>query len=255
VATFCDFDVQAIPLPLTLSGTVVGLIGSVLFAWPWPYTPAEALGGIPPGQPWWIADPRAGPRPGLYPWPVWGPLPDWLQPGGNWQTGLATGLAGALAGTLLLRAVRLFFGLGVGADYMEPSDPDADQHPVWFARRWLSWVQRVGGRALGLGDADLMMMAGAFLGWQPIVIAFFVGVFPGLIFGVVQWAMRGNHPMPFGPSLAIGVVLTLLGWHAIGPHYQVFFFNAFFVGAIAGFGCIGMLLAAYVLRMLRLLRE
>ena len=30
----------------------------------------------------------------------------------------------------------------------------------------------------------MMMMAGAFVGWQPVVLAFFVSVFPGLIFAV-----------------------------------------------------------------------
>src|SRR6185503_12420212 len=80
---------------------------------------------------------------GLYPWPLWGPLPEALPPG-SWQLGLVTGLVGALAGTFLLRAVGFLFGTGLGKE------------------------------ALGLGDADLMMMAGSFLGWQPIILAFFL---------------------------------------------------------------------------------
>ena len=83
---------------------------------------------------------------GLYPWPFWGPLPDGFAAGGNWQTGLATGIAGALVGTFLLRGVRFVFSSGIGKE------------------------------ALGMGDADLMMMAGGFLGWQPVVIAFFVAL-------------------------------------------------------------------------------
>ena len=31
--------------------------------------------------------------------------------------------------------------------------------------------------------------------------------------------------MPFGPSLALGVVLTLYGWRWIGPHVQPLFFD------------------------------
>src|SRR5262249_49319399 len=42
-ATFCDIDHQVIPLPLTITGTIIGLVGSVLWPWPWPYTPEEAL--------------------------------------------------------------------------------------------------------------------------------------------------------------------------------------------------------------------
>lgn len=255
VASGCDLDHQTIPLPLTVTGTIVGLAGSVLWPWPWPYTPAEATRGILPGQPWWTVPPAVGPKTGLYPWPVWGPLPGWLQPGGNWQTGLATGVAGLLAGTVMLRAVRLLFGLGVGADYMEPADPEAELAHTWFARRWLSWLQRLGGKALGLGDADLMMMAGSFLGWQPVAAAFFIGVFPGLAFGIAQWVVRGNQPMPFGPSLAIGVVITWLAWQWIGPQYQMFFFNGTLVVSLVVISAVGMLFAAYVLRMLRLMRR
>ncbi len=69
---------------------------------------------------------------------------------------------------------------------------------------------------LGVGDADLMMMAGAFVGWQPILIAFFAAILPGLVLGILQVMLRGNQAMPFGPALAIGVMLTLLTWPAIG---------------------------------------
>jgi len=242
VAAFCDLDGQAIPLSLTVSGTVIGLVGSVLFAWPWPYTPAQALEETYPKHN------------GLYPWPVWSPLPDWLQPGGNWQTGLATGVAGLLAGTLVLRAVRLLFGLGVGAEYMEPEQPEAASAGTWAGSRWLSWLGRVGGKALGLGDADLMMMAGSFLGWQPIIVAFFVGVFPGLAFGLVQLAVRGNRPMPFGPALAVGVVITWLAWDWISPDYKGIFFDGPLLGIVVGLACVLMLLAAFGIRLLRSVR-
>jgi Flp pilus assembly protein protease CpaA len=70
--------------------------------------------------------------------------------------GLATGVVGLLAGTVMLRVVRFVFTTGLGVE------------------------------ALGLGDADLMMMAGAFLGWQPLVVAFFISVGPGLFFALVH---------------------------------------------------------------------
>src|SRR5207247_2138324 len=140
--------------------------------WPYPYThqggfnPLQAVKNMPSDAPWWQVgemDPNLGPKPGLYPWPFCGPLPAFCQPGGNWQTGLLTGVLGAAVGTLMLRAIRFLFGLGLGVE------------------------------ALGLGDADLMMMAGSFLGWQPVVVAFFVGVFAGLIFGVAQLVLRGDN--------------------------------------------------------------
>jgi leader peptidase (prepilin peptidase)/N-methyltransferase len=185
----------------------------------------------------------------LYPWPVWGPLPHWLQPGGNWQTGLATGLAGVLAGTLMLRAVRFLFGLGAGAAYME--EPEPEDEPTGFARRVVSWFGRVGGRALGLGDADLMMLAGAFLGWQPVVVAFFVGVIPGLFLGLAHLVLRGNRPLPYGPALALGVLITFLAWSRIAPNVQSAFFMPQLVIGAALFGCVGMVVLAFLLRLIR----
>src|SRR5207302_9020600 len=111
---------------------------------------------------------------GLYPGRAWGPLPDGPPPG-SWQLGLADGLAGMLVGTFLLRGMRFLFSTGLGKE------------------------------ALGLGDADLMMMAGAFLGWQPIVVAVFVAVIPALFFGVSQLAVHRDNSLPFGPSLAAGL--------------------------------------------------
>src|SRR5437667_11610792 len=117
------------------------------------------------------------------------------MPPGSWQLGLATGLAGVLAGVVLVRAVRFLFGLGRGVEGM------------------------------GLGDADLMMMAGAFLGWQATLVAFFVSVVPGLLIGLGQIALRGTQAIPYGPSLALGLVVTLYGWRWIGPYVQPFFFD------------------------------
>jgi len=220
-ASFIDIDHQEIPLSLTITGTAIGLIGSVLWPWPWPLTPAQATAGIPPGVPWSELPPGIGPKPGLYAWPVWGPLPRWLEPGGNWQTGLATGLAGMLAGMLVLRAISFLFRAGRGKE------------------------------GLGLGDADFMMMAGSFLGWQPIVLAFFVAVFPGLIFGIAQLILRGNQLLPFGPSLAIGIVVTMLGWRWIGPPFQMLFFNGSILVTLAVMGGGFLLLTSWLLRFLR----
>jgi leader peptidase (prepilin peptidase)/N-methyltransferase len=233
VASFCDLDYREIPFSITIPGTIIGLIGATLFPWPWPYPykhfgpfdPTQAVKQMPSDREWWEVDPNLGPKSGLYPWPFWGPLPAWCGHGGNWQTGLLTGVAGALAGTLLLRAIRFLFGLGLGVE------------------------------ALGLGDADLMMMAGSFLGWQPIIVAFFIGVFAGLIFGVVQLLFRGDNMMPFGPSLAVGVVITFLCWYWIGPKVQMPLFNTFVVLSLAVLGGILMFAASYLLRITRMVRE
>jgi leader peptidase (prepilin peptidase)/N-methyltransferase len=215
----CDLDSRAIPLSLTLAGTVVGLVGSVLFAWPWPYTGEQALARIPPNAAWLNLPPGA-PREALYPWPIWGPPPAWLEPG-SWQMGLATGLAGALAGTLVLRAVAFLFGAGLGKE------------------------------ALGLGDADLMMMAGSFLGWQAMIVAFLVSVVPALVVGILQLAIRRDNSLPFGPSLAAGVIITMLCWKWIAPRVQILFFWPTLLVCVVVVGAAFMLLSSYLFRLVR----
>jgi leader peptidase (prepilin peptidase) / N-methyltransferase len=226
VASFCDLDYREIPLAVTVPGTTLGLLEAVLWPWPWPSLPnAHPVYQLQQAPNWWMLPPNQTIVPGLYPWPFWGPLPAWFAPGGNWQTGLATGLAGLLVGTIMLRVIRFLFTLGLGIE------------------------------ALGLGDADLMMMAGSFLGWQPVVVAFLVGVFAGLFFGIGQLLFRGDNMLPFGPSLAIGTVITFLCWRWIGPHFQALFFNWMFLAPLAGVSCFLMLVASYVLRVMRMMRH
>jgi leader peptidase (prepilin peptidase)/N-methyltransferase len=219
VATFCDLDHREIPLGITMPGTILGLAGAVLWAWPWPTSPGQVK--MPMNVSWWQSP--VHPEIGLVPWPVWGPLPEWLPPG-SWQLGLATGVAGLLVGTVMLRVIRYLFGLGLGIE------------------------------ALGLGDADLMMMGGAFIGWQPITMAFFIGVFAGLFFGIAQVLLHGDNALPFGPALAIGVVVSLLFWHAIGPQFQALYFNDVLLLALGGISAALLLISSYVLRLLRIWR-
>jgi leader peptidase (prepilin peptidase)/N-methyltransferase len=219
VAAACDMERREIPLPLTMFGTVLGLIGATLFPWPWPNDPAAPGMQPPPGQQWWLADPGSIGQ-GLYPWPVWGPLPAWL-PLGSHRAGFATGLAGMLVGTWMLRGVRWVFTRGLGRE------------------------------ALGMGDADLMMMAGAFLGWQPVVVAFFAGALVTLGFAIVQAVVFRDNSLPFGPGLAAGTVLTFLGWRWIGWRVQPLMFNEWLLGICVVAGGAFMLLTSALFRLRR----
>jgi len=109
----------------------------------------------------------------------------------------------------------------------------------------------LGAEALGLGDADILMMAGAFLGWQPVVIAFFVAVAPALLFGVAQLIIKGDNALPFGPSLAVGLMTTWLGWQWIGPRVQMLFFQGEFMLILAGGSAALLLGSGYALGWLR----
>ncbi len=225
VASCCDLSGLEIPLSVTLPGTLFGLIFSTLFPWPWPY-----VGPIPPFRPG-IGVPGLGPfdpplpggQQGIMPWPAWWPLAAFLPPGA-WYTGLASSVAGALAGTFLLRSIRFIFSTALGKE------------------------------ALGLGDADLMMMAGSFVGWPVVVVAFFLAVFPALLLGILQIIFAGNRTHPFGPSLALSIMGTLLIWYSVGPFVEpILFGGTLMVFLILIFGAF-MVLMGLALRLSRWLR-
>jgi len=82
---------------------------------------------------------------------------------------------------------------------------------LWF----LAWISPYvfGKEGMGGGDIKLMAMVGAFLGWQPVLLAIMVGSFLGSIVGVGLIAagiLRRDQYIPFGPFLSVGSLLALL---------------------------------------------
>lgn len=79
----------------------------------------------------------------------------------------------------------------------------------------MTWMVRASARlafrkeAMGFGDVKLMGMIGAFLGWQDVLLTFFVGCVIGAVFGLVHRWLTGDPYISFGPFLAIGAVVSL----------------------------------------------
>jgi leader peptidase (prepilin peptidase) / N-methyltransferase len=84
---------------------------------------------------------------------------------------------------------------------------------IWLTRAGAS--RALGREAMGLGDVTLMAMVGAWLGWQPCVLAACLAVFIGLAHGVMQLIMRRETELPFGPSLCLGSAVVVTGWRPI----------------------------------------
>ncbi len=211
-ATACLIDTGRVPASVAVAGTLAGVLGCVLLPWPFPLDAAAVLTPGPgsPARPAYFpvdGDPSLGlvrgampvqaswaiwpfsPRPGFVPWPVWGPLPGVLAPD-SWRLGLVTGLVGALVGGWGLRLVGLIGRLGRGA-------------PI-----------------IPAGSPQLSMIAGAFLGWQPALVA--LGF--AFVFAVVLARFRCSAP--FAPGLVLGIVAAWLGWAWIGPIVRPVFFSA-----------------------------
>lgn len=105
----------------------------------------------------------------------------WFAGGPNW-VGLLTSLVGMIGGGAMVWAVRI-----VGK---------------WALRK----------EAMGFGDVTLMMMIGAFLGWQSGIFIFFIAPFAGLIVGILQMALRRDDVIPYGPFLCLGALVVMVRW-------------------------------------------
>jgi leader peptidase (prepilin peptidase)/N-methyltransferase len=217
VAMMCICEQGRVPNRVTAAGVSLGLLAALLFPWPWPDPSSQAIadstywvpgsagwpmrdvpvslgglhvGAMPTAHPW---RGNLTPRHGLYPWPVWGPLPDGLAAGSR-PLGLATGLAGIIAGAVSLALIRLACNAGMGAPTM------------------------------GWGETSLLAMAGGFLGWQPTVFAMLAALVPGLATVTWEWT-RGRRPVSFAWWLTAALIGVWFGWFWIGPLVQGLFFN------------------------------
>jgi len=80
------------------------------------------------------------------------------------------------------------------------------------------WLVRIGGsaafgrEAMGMGDVHLMAGVGACVGWIDVTLAFFAAAFVGLVWTALSTVRSGaaRRAMPYGPFLAIAVVLVAL---------------------------------------------
>jgi leader peptidase (prepilin peptidase)/N-methyltransferase len=82
---------------------------------------------------------------------------------------------------------------------------------LWF----LAWVSPYifGKEGMGGGDIKLMAMVGAFIGWQPALLAIMIGSLLGSIVGgglMAAGTIRREQYIPFGPFLAVGSIVALL---------------------------------------------
>ncbi|QEL15845.1 prepilin peptidase [Limnoglobus roseus] len=199
-AATIDLHYRIIPLQLTYVGTLIGILASTLGPWPWP-SDVGSVPLTPPGDYGWTHFQLTNKIPaGLALWPFWGPPPAWA-PAGSWQLGFLTGLMGAAVGQFIGRSAKWLFEIGFQQE------------------------------ALGLGDADLLMMIGSFLGWQITVLALPAGAFvllpiliPWMAYNAIRGKQRDPH-IPFGPGIAAGAVACWLAWPTLGEASRFVFFS------------------------------
>lgn len=174
----------------------------------------------------------------LHPVAIWLPVPTMpgMFPGVHWATnwnkylGLATGLAGLFAGGAVVWTVREIF------------------------------TRVIGREAMGFGDVTLMAMAGSFLGWQTVILAFFFAVVPAVFVGSFNWLVFRNDELPYGPHLSISCIGCIFLWRPLWAWlYPLFQDFSWFLAFAVVFGLLMAICARIVhwlkLFVLRLLRS
>ena len=97
---------------------------------------------------------------------------------------------------------------------------------------WLvgwAWERLRGVEAMGLGDVKMMLMVGAFLGWQLTVLTIFLAVTSGSLTGIALMIKRRERNLqmllPFGIFLGVGAILSLL----IGKYVVAWYTSQFMI--------------------------
>ncbi|MGL4512705.1 MAG: prepilin peptidase [Lacipirellulaceae bacterium] len=116
----------------------------------------------------------------------------WMMGGNAWQ-GLLTALVGMIASGGIVWAVRVVASAALGKE------------------------------AMGFGDVTLMMMIGAYLGWQAGLLVFFVAPFAGLVLGLAQYLLRRDDTIPYGPFLCLGAAAVVVGWATVWSRTEALF--------------------------------
>lgn len=66
--------------------------------------------------------------------------------------------------------------------------------------------------AMGIGDIKLVTVVGLILGWKNMIVALFIGFLVGAVVMVIAKRVRNDeafHEYPFGPFLALGMLIAL----------------------------------------------
>jgi prepilin signal peptidase PulO-like enzyme (type II secretory pathway) len=116
---------------------------------------------------------------------------------------------------------------------------------VWGVR--IVGSAALGREAMGFGDVTLMMMVGAFVGWQAGLLVFFLAPFAAVVIAVGQLVLKRDDEIPYGPFLCLATAGLVTLWGTLWPRTEALFgFGALMpVVLIVCLGMLGVLLAVW----------
>jgi prepilin signal peptidase PulO-like enzyme (type II secretory pathway) len=270
-ASLIDMDEKNIPDGITVPGTLVGLILATAFPWallpvlvrasdgpmgvdavptwsflrltspnPWP----DWLGGFPHGASlaialgcWWGWCFALMPR-------TWYRRHGWRRAVvlslGRMRREPATYQAGGMGMIGMLLVAAIWWGSALIWEGLVTSlvGMAVGGGAVWAVRLIATAALRQ--EAMGFGDVTLGAMIGAFLGWQPCLIVFFLAVFIGLGIGVFSLFLYHEPEIPFGPSLCMGATIVVVGWCVVWARAERYFELGWILAAIVAVGLVMM---------------
>ncbi len=143
----------------------------------------------------------------------------------------------------------------------------AQQHPHWHglaislagfvAGGGIVWVVRLAGfwvlrqEAMGFGDVILMAMVGSVIGWQPVLVVFFVSPFFAVFAAVMAWLTKRDREIPYGPWLSLGTIFVLLAWPVVWPYAKRIFDMGPVLGVIAVFMTSSLVVCLQLLQIMK----
>ncbi|RKQ63470.1 type 4 prepilin peptidase 1 [Thermovibrio guaymasensis] len=65
-----------------------------------------------------------------------------------------------------------------------------------------------GKEGMGYGDANIMAVVGAFLGWEKVLLTLFLASMVGALYGLLTLKKKGAA-IPFGPFISVGALISL----------------------------------------------
>jgi hypothetical protein len=89
---------------------------------------------------------------------------------------------------------------------------------IWLAR--ILGTLGFGRVGMGLGDADLMFAIGAVLGPGPVVVAFFIAPFFGILVAVYTLIFHKHREIPYGPYLSLASGFVMVTYCPIARHFS-----------------------------------